>query len=205
LVVAAHVVALFIMLHIGVVVMPMYSLLLHMSKHRDCGSSGGHGGTRVASVEKANKVSRMVQLRAAAKHADTSALRALLTSAGRKKLRAAHKELEDRRRMFHVLFATYDSDASGSIGTEEFRELARLCGEDLDEETIRSVLVGLDKDVSGSIQEEEFAQWLDGHDGGGGIHGHDGRAMAARLRDRLTQLHKAMQPAEAGAAHKVAD
>ena len=210
LVIAAHVIALFIMVHLGLVVLPMYSLLLHMSKHRGGVRHGGHGGI-AATLDKAGNDSKMAKLRAAANHAGMPVLGALLTSTGRRKLRAAHKALEDRRRLFHILFSNHDKDASGALDKEEFRELVHRCGEDLDDKTIRSVLVGLDKDASGSIQEDEFTQWLNGYDGGGGIHGRDGRAMAARLRERLTELQKAVLTAEDGedpveeAAEKAAD
>ena len=84
------------------------------------------------------------------------------------------------------MFSKFDIDKSGSIDAAEFQMLVEACGEEMDEDELNAVLMGLDKNQSGEIDRDEFTKWLNGYDGQK-TNDFDGRALAANLRARLAK------------------
>ena len=70
------------------------------------------------------------------------------------------------------MFADIDADGSGEIDTAELQKMAEANGESLTDAEAGSIMLALDTDGNGSIDNSEFAAWLmggssDDEEGGG--------------------------------------
>eukprot|EP01095_Lingulamoeba_sp_RSL-Kostka_P004497 TRINITY_DN15740_c0_g1_i1.p1 TRINITY_DN15740_c0_g1~~TRINITY_DN15740_c0_g1_i1.p1 ORF type:complete len:184 (-),score=81.61 TRINITY_DN15740_c0_g1_i1:102-653(-) len=66
--------------------------------------------------------------------------------------------------LYKRMFNKYDVDGNGSIGTDEFKNLAYELGYFLDDDDLALSLKLIDEDGSGEIELEEFANWWKSED-----------------------------------------
>jgi len=62
-----------------------------------------------------------------------------------------------------VIFAAIDIDNDGNVTTEELRTTLNSLGQNLEFEDVREIMADIDKDMSGSVDKEEFLQMIKEH------------------------------------------
>lgn len=78
-------------------------------------------------------------------------------------VKPTEEELTDRHKEIKDLFTIFDKDNSGTITSDEVKSLLTSLGRETTTEEIQKLVSECDKDKNGTIELQEFINWMDNY------------------------------------------